>query len=263
MPALQLAGIRQLTGGSMYLIYFLAKGYNLPKGREWWPVFVLSILNFVLTNGLTTVGLKFISPGLGAIISAIFPLWIVVIELFKNKTLPPVKAFAGLLIGFIGICIIFYDHLHDFLNAEFRLGIILSLLASLSWAFGTLYTKNQATKFNPYFSIGLQMVISGIIMGGFSSINGTAIQISEIPWQAWSAIIYLAVFGSIISFIAYLYALQHLPTTQASIYAYINPVIAVLSGFFIYGDPLTRYLAIGGTVILYGVYQVNKVYSKA
>jgi drug/metabolite transporter (DMT)-like permease len=107
------------------------------------------------------------------------------------------------------------------------------------------------------------MVISGIIMGGFSSINGTAIQISEIPWQAWGAIIYLAVFGSVISFIAYLFALQHLPTTQASIYAYINPIIAVLSGFLMYGDPLTLYLAAGGAVILYGVYLVNNVYSKS
>jgi len=263
MPALQLAGIRQLMGGSLYMIYFLSKGYALPKGREWWPVLILSVLNFVLTNGLTTVGLKFISPGLGAIISAIFPLWIVVIGLFKGKDIPPSKAIAGLVMGFLGICIIFYDHLHDFKVAKFQLGIILSLLASLSWAFGTLYTKNQALKFNPYFSIGLQMVISGIIMGGFSSINGTAIQISEIPWQAWGAIIYLAVFGSVISFIAYLFALQHLPTTQASIYAYINPIIAVLSGFLMYGDPLTLYLAAGGAVILYGVYLVNKVYSKS
>lgn len=263
MPALQLAGIRQLMGGSFYVIYFLSKGYALPKGREWWPVLILSLLNFVLTNGLTTVGLKFISPGLGAIITAIFPLWIVVIGLLRGKDMPPAKAVAGLVMGFLGICIIFYDHLHDFLDDKFQLGIILSMLASLSWAFGTLYTKNQAVKFNPYFSIGLQMMISGIIMGGFSYINGTAIQISEIPWQAWGAIIYLAVFGSVISFIAYLFALQHLPTTQASIYAYINPIVAVLSGFLIYSDPLTLYLATGGAVILYGVYLVNKVYSKA
>lgn len=263
MPALQLAGLRQSFGGIFYVIYFLAKGYRLPKGREWWPVLVLSLLNFVLTNGLTTLGLKYISPGLGAIISAIFPLWIVVIGLFRDSTLPPLKALIGLLLGFGGICIIFYDHLNDFLDADFRQGIILSVIASWSWAFGTLYTKSQATKFNPYFSLGLQMLISGIVMGSISVGSRTNMPLSDIPWQGWGAIAYLVVFGSVISFIAYLYALQHLPTEQASIYAYINPVVAVLSGFMIYGDPLTIYLAVGGVVILYGVYLVNQVYRKA
>jgi drug/metabolite transporter (DMT)-like permease len=263
MPAIQLAAIRQSFGGILYVIYFLAKGYRLPKGREWWPVFVLSLLNFVLTNGLTTLGLKYISPGLGAIISAIFPLWIVVIGLFRDSTLPPLKALIGLLLGFGGICIIFYDHLNDFLDADFRQGIILSIIASWTWAFGTLYTKSQATKFNPYFSVGLQMLISGIIMGGISVFSGTSMPLADIPWQSWSAIVYLVVFGSVISFVAYLYALQHLPTEQASIYAYMNPVVAVLSGFLVYGDPLTIYLAVGGAVILYGVYLVNQVYRKA
>jgi len=262
MPAIQLAGLRQSIGGCLYLAYFLSKRFALPKGREWWPVIVLSLLNFVLTNGLTTVGLKYINAGLGAIIAAIFPLWIVVIGLFRDSKLPPVKAIIGLLLGFAGICIIFYDHLNDFLNSDFRLGIFLSLIASWTWAFGTLYTKSEATKFNPYFSIGLQMLISGIIMSGIAYMSKSTIPLAEIPWQSWSAILYLAFFGSVISFLAYLYALQHLPTEQASIYAYINPVVAVLSGFVIYGEPLTVYLAIGGAVILYGVYLVNKVYRK-
>ncbi|MHA4843353.1 DMT family transporter [Flavitalea antarctica] len=262
MPAIQLAGIRQSLGGVLYVAFFLFKGYKLPIGREWWPVFVLSLLNFVLTNGLTTLGLKYISPGLGAIISAIFPLWIVVIGLVKDSTLPPMKALIGLLLGFAGICIIFYDHLNDFLDSGFRQGIILSVIASWTWAFGTLYTKSQATKFNPYFSVGLQMLIAGIIMTCISVFSGNNIAFREIPWQGWSAILYLVVFGSVISFVAYLYALQHLPTEQVSIYAYMNPVVAVLSGFLVYGDPLTAYIAVGGAVILYGVYLVNQVYRK-
>lgn len=262
MPAIQLAGIRQSLGGILYVLFFLARGYRLPRGKEWWPILVLSILNFVLTNGLTTLGLKYINAGLGAIISAIFPLWIVVIGLFRNSSLPPSKAVLGLLLGFAGICIIFYEHLEHLLNAEFRLGILLSLIASWTWAFGTLYTKNQATKFNPYFSIGLQMLLSGIIMSGLAVAGGTAIPMATIPWQAWAAVSYLVLFGSVISFIAYLYSLQHLPTAQASIYAYMNPVVAVISGYFFYGDLLTPALAIGGAVIIYGVYLINQVYRK-
>ncbi len=262
MPALQLAGIRQSLGGILYCIYFIAKGYRFPKGREWWPVIVLSMLNFVLTNGLTTLGLKYITAGLGAIMSAIFPLWVVLIGLFRTGKLPPLKAMTGLFLGFGGICIIFYEHLEHLLVAEFRYGIILSIIASWTWALGTMYTKSQATKFNPYFSIGLQMVISGIIMGGAAGATGNTMPLSDIPWPAWASIGYLVIFGSVISFVAYLYSLQHLPTEQASIYAYLNPVIAVISGFLVYGDPLTLALALGGAVILYGVYLINNVYKK-
>lgn len=262
MPALQLAGIRQSLGGIIYVIYFLWKGNRFPKGREWWPVIVLSLLNFVLTNGLTTLGLKFITAGLGAILSAIFPLWIVLIGFFRTGALPPVKAVTGLLLGFGGICVIFYEHLDHLLNAEFRYGIILSVIASWTWALGTLYTKSQATRFNPYFSIGLQMVISGIIMSSIASATGNTVPIADIPWQSWAAIGYLVLFGSVISFIAYLYSLQHLPTAQASVYAYLNPVVAVISGFMVYGDPLTFALALGGIIILYGVYLINQVYKK-
>ena len=99
-------------------------------------------------------------------------------------------------------------------------------------------------------------------MGSTAELTGNSIPFSQVAWQAWASIAYLVLFGSIISFIAYLYALQNLPTEQASIYAYINPVVAVLAGFVVFGDPLTIYLAVGGAVILYGVYLVNSVYRK-
>lgn len=88
----------------------------------------------------------------------------------------------------------------------------------------------------------------------------TFIAFTSIPWQSWTAIAYLVIFGSLISFIAYLYALQHLPTEQASIYAYINPVVAVLLGAIIFGEKLTLFIAIGGAVALLGVYLVNKAF---
>lgn len=260
MPAIQMAGIRQMTGGLLYVTFFLIRGTAFPKGKEWIPVIILSLLNFVLTNGLGTWGVKYISAGLAAIIAATFPLWIVVIEFFSEKSKPPLKAMLGLLLGFAGVCIIFYEHLHDFFNEDFRFGIIISLGAAVTWAFGTLYTKQQAKKFNPYLSIGLQMLISGIIMSGVAKGIGDTIPIKDIPWQSWASIAYLAVIGSVISFIAYLYALQHLPTEQASIYAYINPIVAVLLGSVIFNEKMTIFIAAGGLVTIYGVYIVNRVY---
>lgn len=258
MPALQLAGMRQLFGGLCFIIFFMAKGASFPKGREWRIILMLSFLNFMLSNALSTWGVKFISAGLGSIIGAIFPLWLVIIGLFTKADALRPKAIAGLALGFAGICVIFYEHLHDFLNPEFRFGIFISLCSTWSWAFGTIYTKKHATGFNPYFSLGFQMLISGITLVLVTIVSGTAMPVGNIPWQAWASIGYLVAFGSILSFVAFLYALQHLPTEQASLYAYINPVVAVLLGWAIFGEMLTAVIIGGVLLTLYGVYLVNK-----
>lgn len=259
--ALQMAAIRQLLGGSCYVLFFLYKKMPLPKGKEWLPILVLSFLNFMISNGLSTLALQYkISAGLGAIIGAIFPLWIVVIGLFISKEKIPAKAIIGLLLGFGGVCVIFYDHLTDFLNPKFQLGILFSVIATWTWAIATLYTKKQALNFNPYFSLGLQMIISGIVLYSFSTASGRAVPITAIQWQSWAAIAYLVIFGSLLAFICYLYALQNLPTEQASIYAYINPIVAVLCGWIIFQERISIYITIGGLVTLLGVYLVNKAF---
>ena len=258
MPALQLAGLRQTFGGLCYVLFFMAKGARWPRGKEWGVVLMLSFLNFMLSNALSTWGVKFISAGLGSIIGSIFPLWIVIIGLLSKQNKPKPKTIAGLLAGFIGICVIFYEHLHDFLNPQFRFGIFLSLAATWSWAFGTIYTKKHAVTFNPYFSLGLQMLISGLFILGLSRLTGTDIPLSAIPVASWLSIGYLVLFGSVISFMAFLYALQHLPTEQASLYAYINPIVALFCGYLIFGEIITPYIIVGVLITLLGVYLVNK-----
>lgn len=258
MPALQMAGIRQLAGGLIYVVYFLSKGRALPRGKQWGPILILSFLNFICSNGLSTWGVKYISSGLGAIIGAVFPLWLVVIAWIGGQSRLSPKAVIGFVLGFLGICIIFYEHLGDFWEEDFRFGIILSITATITWAFATLYTKKQALAFNPYFSIGLQMVISGIVLTIIAGATGNSVPLRAIPAISWWSISYLVLFGSVLSFIAYLYALQHLPTGQVSIYAYINPVVAVLLGAAIYQEKLTLYIAVGGAVTLLGVYLVNE-----
>ena len=164
--------------------------------------------------------------------------------------------------GFGGVCIIFADHLQDFLNADFTLGIILSVLATISWAAGSLYTKKHAANFNPYFSLGLQMIISGIALSGVIKTTGQYVPLAQIPANTWWAILYLIIIGSILTFIAYLYSLQHLPTSLASLYAYINPVVAVLLGVIIFNEKLNMFVAVGGAVTIAGVYLVNDAFRK-
>src|SRR5687767_9477195 len=139
-PALQVIAIRQLIAAILYIGFFVIKGVPWPRGKQWGVILVLSFLNFMLSNALSTWGVKYIPSGLGAIMGAIFPLWLVIITMFKGKRLPK-QALLGLLMGFGGVCIIFYEHLKDFINPDFQFGIMLSLGATISWAFGTLYTK--------------------------------------------------------------------------------------------------------------------------
>jgi drug/metabolite transporter (DMT)-like permease len=258
MPALEMAGIRQFLGGMCYVIFFLVKGIPLPKGKQWFPIIILSFLNFMVSNGLSTWGVQFISAGLGSIIGSIFPLWIVIIGLFSKSYSLKANSIGGLLLGFTGICVIFYEHLPDFLDQGFRFGIIISLISTWSWAFGTIYTKKHAIHFNPYFSLGLQMVISGITLFSVSNISGHAIPVTNIPWQSWMSIGYLVVFGSVLSFIAYLYALQNLSTEKASLYAYINPIVAVFLGRILFNEVLTPFIFAGVLITLCGVYIVNR-----
>lgn len=262
MPALQLAAIRQFIGGLLYISFFLYKKAAWPKGKQWKSIIILSILNFVLSNGLSTWGVKYISSGLGAIIGALVPLWVVIIGFFRGERLMRLTVF-GLIISFGGVCVIFYDHLSDFLIPDFRFGILLSLIATITWAYGTLYTKKKAASFNPYFSLGLQMFLSSFFIFAFNGATGTSVSLSSIPMISWLSIGYLVVFGSVLTFIAFIYALQRLPAHISSIYAYINPIIAVILGSVIFEEPLTTATVIGGGVTLCGLYMVNYSIRKA
>jgi drug/metabolite transporter (DMT)-like permease len=256
MPALQLAGIRQFIGGVLYVGFFLFKKEAWPKGKQWKTIIILSILNFALSNGLSTWGVKYISSGLGAILNAVFPLWIVIITFFRGEKLARL-AILGLIISFAGVCVIFYDHLSDFIQPDFRFGIMLSFMATISWAFGSLYTKKKAATFNPYFSLGLQMLISSLLLITITETTGMAVPLNSIPAASWWSIAYLVIIGSVISFIAYIYMLQKLPPEISSIYAYINPIVAVLLGAVVFGEQLTIAIAIGGAITLFGLYMVN------
>ena len=262
MPALQLVAIRQFLGGFLYISFFLFKKAPWPKGKQWKTIIILSILNFMLSNALSTWGVKYISSGLGAIIGAIVPLWIVIITFFRGERLSRISV-VGLIVSFSGVCVIFYDHLRDFLIPNFRFGIIISIISTLTWAFGTLYTKKKAATFNPYFSLGIQMFLSSILLFAYTGATGTSVSLNAIPALSWWSIGYLVIFGSILTFIAFIYALQNLPAEISTVYSYINPIVAILLGALIFGEALNAPIAIGGGVTLFGLYMVNYSLRKA
>ena len=261
MPAMQLVVLRQFFGGILYLAYFIIKKEPWPNKRQWRNIFILSILNFMLSNGLSTWGVKYISSGLGAIIGSVFPLWIVIISFFRGEKVSW-RAVVGLLICFSGICVIFYDYLNGFLEPEFRFGILLSIIATFTWALSSIYIRENKTNFNPYFSLGLQMLISSFVISSIIGFNGSSIPLNEISAISWWSIAYLVVFGSVLTFIAFIYALEHLPKEVSSLYAYINPIVALFFGYVLFNEPLTVPIIIGGIVTVFGLYMVNKAIKK-
>lgn len=262
MPPFQMVGIRQILAGSAYIFYFMLRGAKLPRKKEWYPILLLSLLNFMISNGLASWGVKLTTAGLSAIMGAIFPLWLVLILAARGNNRIPPLAWIGILVGFSGVCIVFYEHLHELFNFSFLGGITLGLFASLAWAYGTIYTKEFALDFNPYHSIGWQMLISGFALTIIAQISGEVIPLKEIKLYTWSAIFFLVVVSSIIAFLAYLYALQKLPTGIVAVYAYVNPIVAVLAGSLFTGEPLTVLIITGSLVTLAGVYIVNKALHK-
>jgi drug/metabolite transporter (DMT)-like permease len=263
MPPIQMVGIRQIIAGLAYVLFFLFRGDAIPKGKDWYPVLLLSALNFMISNGLATIGVKFTTAGVSAILGAIFPLWLVIILTFSGKNRIPWKAWLGILLGFGGVCIVFYDHIAELFDPTFRVGILLGLLAALAWAYGTIYTKHFADDFNPYQSIGWQMLISGVVLNVIVTISGDVIPVTEINAYTWGAIAFLVIVSSIIAFLAYLYALQKLPTGIVSIYAYINPIVAVITGSLFIDERVTLIMVLGALTTLTGVYIVNKALKNA
>ena len=263
---LYFSSIRQLLGGSCFLLYFLATGKAVwPTPRQWAFLAAMGFLLFVCSNGLTTWGLKYINSGLGAIIGAIAPLFVALIDwLIGDKDRPNLVSVAGLVLGFLGVGVIFYEHLTNFSQPNFILGIVLSTLGTFTWSLGTVVLSGKTkVRLNQFYSLGWQMFIAGAILFVISHASGLAIPISSFTPKLWLAFAWMVSMGSVLAFGAFLYTIKHLPTTLASIYAYINPIVAVLLGHFLLGEGWSVYLVAGALITLLGVYLVKRGYKKA
>lgn len=263
MPPLQLAALRQLIAGALYLIFFFAKGFKLPTREQLIQFSWMSLLMIVLNNGFSTWSMKYMPSGLGAVIGAASPLWIAVISsfLFKETKLNSTTV-VGLLLGIAGILVIFSDYLQDLFNSSFSIGVILNVIASITWAFGTIFTVRNARHINPYFSLGWQMFIGGIILWIFSWLTHQHVNPLTVNINAWYSIAYLVIVGSVLTYSAFIYALKRLPAAQVSIYAYINPIVAVIVGALLNNEKLTAIIACGTVVTIAGIYLVNTGFKK-
>lgn len=258
LPPLELASIRQFIAGNIFIIFFLFKKESIPTLQQFKKLLFLAILTFVLANAVSTWSLKFISSGLGALIGALYPLSVVIIEFFffKNKSINYLTVI-GILLGICGIVFVFYDNAFGVHPKGYFFGICLAIIAMLAWSVSSILISRKYIQINPYFGMGWQMLISSIIVGIFSISSEEIVAISDISFSTWMAITYLIIAGSIIAIVAFIYSLKHLNPAIAVLYAYINPIIAMITGSILLNEKLTAIIIIGSLITLTGVYLVN------
>ena len=259
VPALQMAYIRQFIAGICFVAYFMFyKKFPLPTAKQFSWIFVMAILMFVFANGLSTWSLKYIPTGLSALIGALYPLSVVVIEkvFFKSKQIT-VLTFLGLFLGLSGVGIVFYEHAFKDFNHLFLIGLSLSVIAMLSWSIGTVFLSRNKAGINPYYGTGWQMLISSVVLFIMAETTQRTVPLRHIHLETWLVIFYLVIFGSIIAFAAFIYSMRKLPAAIASLYAYCNPLVAMVLAAILLKEKITINILWGAIVTLAGVYLVN------
>lgn len=258
-PAFEVAAIRQGLGGLIFISFFLIKGEKLPSLQQLKWLALMSVLLFVSANGLASVGLKHISSGLGALIAALYPLSVVLIErFFFRNTKITALTFTGILLGITGIVVVFYENAFHSQQDGYVYGIIVSIIAMLSWSAGTIMIARKNIGMNPYYATGWQMFSASVILFIIAFSRGELIGFDQLPVQTWLSISYLVSMGSIFAFVAFIYTMKNLEPSIAALYAYINPIVAILVGSVIVNEPLTITIIIGSLITLTGVYIVNQ-----
>ncbi len=263
MPGLFVSGLRQFLSGSILVAYFLIRGHQLPGWSLLKKISVQSIFMLCLANGLLTWSLEYISGGLAAIIAALVPLFIALFTVWLSRCAKITRLMVvGLVIGFAGVLTIFYDYLGQMQSKTFVFGVVLALLSTLSWSFGTVYTSKQKPPIDILFNVGLQMFIAGILVLLVCGVTGKYISLADVNQDSWLALIYLVVFGSLVAYTAYVFVISKLPPTQVSVYAYINPIVAVVIGWLLLSEKMNANMIFGTLITLGGVYLVNREFKK-
>lgn len=256
-PPFLLSGIRQTLAGVAIISFFLLKGEKLPRWSAFKYQALAGLLMVFLGNGVVAWGEKYVPSGIAAVICSLMPIWVILINSFTGHEKTTVLTAVGVLVGFLGIAGIFSENLSDFANPDYTLGIVIIFFASFCWAVGTLINKRKNGNANPIFSAGLQMFSGGFVMLGVSPVLDSYENFNPKP-EAWWALLYLTVFGSIVAYSAYAYALNKLPAATVSMYAYVNPIVALLLGYLVLDEKLNPLIGLFSVLTLAGIYLVKK-----
>jgi drug/metabolite transporter (DMT)-like permease len=255
MTPFLMSSFRWLIAGGILVIYMAARGEALPARSRWGGIALIGFLLLVVGNGGVAYAEQWVPSGLAAVLVATAPFWMAGVEgAIRGGERFTRRALAGLLIGFSGILVLVWPELslESADSRHFLIGVLALQLAAFGWSLGSSYSRRHGRADHVLGSTALQMLAGGLML----LVAGTLRQ----EWGSFAfstrttaALLYLATIGAIGGFVAYTYALRHLPVSFVSLYAYINPVIAVALGVLLLGEPFDARIGAAAGLVLAGV----------
>lgn len=263
MPPFLVAGIRNLISGAIILGYLIyQRKVERVNPRQFLRAFILSILMIVLANGLTTYAEKYITSGLASLISTLTPFLVLILNLTLGFEKLSIKTVFGILFAMCGIFLIYQSSLSDLLIPEYRLGIFSILLAILAWSVGTIIMKrNTENALTMLMNVCVQMLIAGVVLTLVQFYLTPNVSAENWSMRSMLATLYLALFGSVVGYVAFTYLISQLPSTKVVVLSYVNLVVALFLGWLILDEIITSRIIAATILIISGVVVVN--YKKA
>lgn len=257
LPPLLFAGVRfSCAGLVMLLVARLLRQRVRPAGREWRDLALLALLAFVASNGLSIWALQWLPSNQTALLNVSAPLWIVLLGAFGARGhRPGPREIAGLVLGFVGTALV----IRPAGGAGTGTSLVPQgavLLGCVAWAIATIYLRNVAPRLSVLTLIGWQMLLGGAGLVTLGLARGEA-QLWHWSWTGVLALAYLTVFASCLAHTAYAWLTLHTSPTSLGTYAYVNPLIATLLGWWVLQEHLTPLQLTGMPIVLGGVLLIN------
>ncbi len=256
VPPFLFAALRFIVAGAALFGWMRATGTPSPSAREWRSVSLLALLIFVCDYGLLFWAEKRVPSGIAAVMLATIPAFMALAEILilRTQRLTPRLGIA-MLIGVAGVMVL-VSRTVSFGDAPIDpVGACALIVAAVSWAISSALSKKLHLPSSKAISSGAQMLAGGLMLlvvsATFGELRGFRIQ--AVPGRIWLALLYLIVAGSIIGFTAYVWLIHHESPTRVGTYAYVNPVVAVLIGYFLGGEGLGARTILGTALVLVSV----------
>jgi drug/metabolite transporter (DMT)-like permease len=260
VPPFLLAGMRFLVAGLVLYGWMLAHGERSPALRQWASASLLAILIFVLDYGLLFWAEQRVPSGIAAVMMATIPVFMALSEIIFLRTQRlTVRLALALLIGIGGVAVLMSRTL-DLGGAPIdRAGAIALIIAAISWSVSSALTRKLPLPPSKVMSSGAQMLAGGVFLALTAAALGEFRNFD--PWTVsrgvWLSLLYLIVAGSIIGFTAYVWLIHHESPTKVGTYAYVNPVVAVLVGYFLGGEAIGLRTILGTAFVLISVLTIT------
>ena len=256
MPPLLMAGVRFIIAGAMLYAWAAIREKARPTRTQWIGTAIVGGLLLTGGNGAVSWSEQYVPSGIAALVVANTPLWMVLFEWARpGGDRPTLKVILGIALGFIGLVLLVGPgDLMGRTSVDPRSAVVL-MMGTLAWAAGSIYSRSLTLPSSPRMSTGMQMLSGGalLIVAGLLIGEGPRVNIEAISLKSALALGYLIVFGAVIGFTAYIWLLTVSTAAKVSTYAYVNPVVALLLGWALAGEPLNARTGVAAAVILAGV----------